>query len=259
MPTLLFIADISGKPGRRAVNRLLGPLRERFAVDLVVANCENAAGGLGITKPTAKELLNAGIDVITLGNHAFAKKDAYSLIDAEPRILRPANYPSGAPGRGWGLFDTTAGERVAVINLMGRIFMNPLDCPFRTATAVIDEINGEAETILVDMHAEATSEKMALAWYLDGRVSAVIGTHTHIQTSDERVLPGGTAYLTDAGMTGVHDSVLGLDKDAVLERFLKQIPGKFLLAEGEATLQGALVRTAPAVSIERISVRESCL
>lgn len=259
MPTLLFIADISGRPGRKAVAKLVEPLRERYDIDLVVANSENAAAGLGLTKPTAAELFDAGVDVITLGNHAFAKRDVYTLMDTEARILRPANYPPGAPGHGWGIFETPKGEPVGVINLMGRVFMNPLDCPFRTANAVLEEMEDDTATILVDMHAEATSEKMALAWYLDGRVSAVIGTHTHIQTSDERVLPGGTAYLTDAGMTGVHESVLGLDKDTVIERFIKQIPGKFLLAEGEATLQGAVVRTEPATSIERISFRESDL
>ncbi len=259
--TILFIGDISGKPGRRAVSKLLGPLRDRYAADLVIANAENAAGGIGLTKPTAKELLDAGIDVITLGNHAFAKRDIHPMLDQEPRIIRPANYPVGVPGRGWGEYEARRGRRVTVINLVGRVFMNPVDCPFVCTNSILAGLPEEARTVVVDMHAEATSEKMAMGWHLDGRVSAVIGTHTHIQTSDERVLPHGTAYLTDAGMTGVHDSVLGLDKDAVLEKFLLQIPGRFEVAEGEATLQGVVLTIDPqsgrALDIQRISVRES--
>ncbi len=258
---ILFVGDVSGKPGRRICAKLLGPLRDHYAADLVVVNGENAAGGIGITKPTAKNLLDAGADVITLGNHSFAKKDIHSYLEEEPRILRPANYPDGAPGRGWGVFTTTDGDDIAVINLVGRIYMTAVDCPFRCADSILNELDGEANTTLVDMHAEATSEKIALGWYLDGRVSAVIGTHTHVQTSDERVLIAGTAYLTDAGMTGVHDSVLGLDKKLVIERFLTQTPGQFALAEGEATLQGAIVEvdagTGRALSIARVNMREN--
>jgi len=261
MLTILFIGDISGKPGRGAVARLLGPLRDRCGADLVIANAENAAGGIGLTKPTAIELLDAGIDVITLGNHAFAKPDIHALLDHESRVIRPANYPSGAPGKGWREYKTASGRSVAVVNLVGRVFMNPVDCPFACADAILDGLPDTVRTIVVDMHAEATSEKMAMGWHLDGRASAVIGTHTHIQTSDERVLPHGTAYLTDVGMTGVHDSVLGLDKDAVLERFLTGMPGKFAMAQGEATLQAAIIRIDPqsghALGIERISVREN--
>ncbi|MCX6344068.1 MAG: TIGR00282 family metallophosphoesterase [Armatimonadetes bacterium] len=258
---ILFVGDVSGKPGRRACEKLLGPLRDHYAADLVVVNGENAAGGIGITKPTAKSLLDIGADVITLGNHAFAKKDIHSYLEQEPRILRPANYPDGAPGRGWGVFTTANGDDIAVVNLVGRVYMTAVDCPFRCIDSILSELDGETRTTLIDMHAEATSEKVALGWYLDGRVSAVIGTHTHVQTSDERVLIAGTAYLSDAGMTGVHDSVLGLDRKLVIERFLTQTPGQFALAEGEATLQGAVVEidaaTGHALSIVRINVRET--
>ena len=258
---LLFIADISGSAGRRAVSRLLKALRDRYGAHIVVANGENAAGGLGLTKPTARELLDAGIDVITLGNHAFAKRGILALMDSDPRIIRPANYPLGAPGRGWGVFRGSEGTSVVVANLLGRTFMTPIDCPFRTADAMLAELQGEPKTVIVDMHAEATSEKKAMGYHLAGRVSAVIGTHTHVQTSDEVVLAQGTAYITDAGMTGIQDSVLGLDKNMALSRFLTQVPGKFTLAEGTATLQGVVVdidgTSGRATSIERISVEES--
>ena len=244
-----------GSPGRRAAGRLLEGLRSRLSCDFVIVNGENAAGGLGITRPTAAVLFGAGASVITLGNHAFAKRDVAPYFDEEPRIIRPANYPPGVPGRGWGVFETGAGVKVAVVSLMGRTFMERVDCPFRAADAALAEIGDQARVIVVDMHAEATSEKVAMGWHLDGRVSAVIGTHTHVQTSDERVLPGGTAYLSDVGMTGVVDSVLGLDRNAVIERFVKQIPGKFTLAEGPACLHGAMIEidadTGRAVSIAR--------
>lgn len=261
MIKILFAGDVSGSPGRRASARLLEPLRAHYNADFVVVNAENAAGGIGLTKPTAKEILDAGADVITLGNHAFSKLDLHAYMDHEPRIIRPANYPDGVPGRGYGVFKAASGHEVAVVNLVGRVYMTPVDCPFACANNILNELNGSPKVVFVDMHAEATSEKMAMGWHLDGRVSAVIGTHTHIQTSDDRVLPRGTAYMTDAGMTGVHDSVLGLEKKLVVERFLKQIPGKFALADGEATLQGAIVEVDPdtghAVSIERISVSEN--
>jgi len=257
---ILFVGDVMGSPGRRALGKLLGDLRSRLDAHLVVANGENAAGGLGITGPTAAAILDSGVDVITLGNHTFTKKDMLAYIQSEPRILRPANYPPGVPGRGWGVFEATTGERVAVANLLGRTFMAPVDCPFRAADAVVAEIGGEPAVLVFDMHAEATSEKAAIGWYLDGRASAVVGTHTHVQTSDERVLPGGTAYITDAGMTGVHDSVLGLDKHQVIERFLTQVTGKFTPAEGPTTLQGVLVEIDPAtgraLGIRRLSINE---
>lgn len=257
---LLFVGDVSGSPGRRALSKLLRALRSRLCADFVVVNGENAAGGLGITRPTATALFDAGADVITLGNHTFAKRDVAAYLDEEPRILRPANYPPGVAGRGWGLYNIGS-NKIAVINLLGRIFMDPMDCPFRAADAVLEEIGGRAKMTVVDMHAEATSEKAALAWYLDGRVSAVIGTHTHVQTSDERVLPRGCAFLTDVGMTGVRDSVLGLNIDSVIERFMTQVPTKFTLAEGPAVLHGALIEIDPAtgraLSIERIEIAEA--
>lgn len=258
---ILFVADTMGSPGRRALSGLLGTLRSRLKPDFVVVNGENAAGGLGITKPTGRALLDTGIDVITLGNHSFAKRDALEYVNEEPRVLRPANYPPGVPGRGWGVFSTGTGEKAAVVSLLGRTFMTPVDCPFRAADAILAEIDGETPIVVVDIHAEATSEKLALAWHLEGRASAVLGTHTHVQTSDERVMPAGTAYITDAGMTGVVESVLGLEKTSVVERFMTQVMGRFVLAEGEATLQGAIVEvdsaTGRALSIERVSVRES--
>lgn len=233
-------------------------LRSRLGCHLVIVNGENAAGGLGITRPTAAALFSAGADVITLGNHTFAKRDVASYLSEEPRILRPANYPPGVLGSGWGVFEASTGDKVAVVNLMGRTFMDAIDCPFRTIDAILGEL--DAKIIIVDMHAEATSEKKALGWYLDGRVSAVLGTHTHVQTSDERVLPRGTAYLTDVGMTGVVDSVLGMAPSAVLSRFLTQAPGKFELAEGPTSLSGAVIEidaeTGMANSIERIDERE---
>lgn len=257
---ILFVGDIVGSPGRRTAGKLLEDLRSHLSCDFVVVNGENAAGGLGITKPTATALFEACADVITLGNHTFAKRDVAAYLDEEPRIIRPANYPPGVSGRGWGVFENRAGEGVAVVSLMGRTFMDAIDCPFRTADAVLGEIGGQAKVIVVDMHAEATSEKIAMGWYLDGQVSAVIGTHTHVQTSDERVLPRGTAYLTDVGMTGVRDSVLGLDPSAVIGRFLTQTPGKFTLAEGQTCLHAALIEvdaeTGRAVSIERVDKME---
>lgn len=253
---MLFIGDVVGSPGRRAATSMVEGLRSRFGCHLVIINGENAAGGLGITKPTAAALFSAGANVITLGNHTFAKRDVASYLSEEPRILRPANYPPGVLGFGWGIFEAATGDKVAVVSLMGRTFMDSVDCPFRTADAILAEIADAARIVIVDMHAEATSEKKALGFHLDGRVSAVLGTHTHVQTSDEGVLPGGTAYLTDVGMTGVVDSVLGMSTSAVLSRFVTQVPGKFELAEGPAALNGAVIEidaeTGRATSIRRI-------
>ncbi len=260
MPRLLFVGDVMGRPGRRALGGLLGALRTQYDVDFVITNGENAAGGLGITQETAKELFEAGVDVITMGNHSFAKKDASALYESERRILRPANYPPGVPGVGFGIFETLRGERIAVVNLVGRVFMDPVDCPFRTADVLLGQISDGVSAIIVDFHAEATSEKQAMGWYLDGRVSAVIGTHTHVQTSDERILPSGTAYITDVGMAGVLDSVLGLERELVIERFLTGLPNKFSVAEGCAVVQGVLLeidsKTRAACSIARLCVAE---
>jgi len=255
---LLFIGDIIGKPGRQAVSRELHRLVDRYMVDLVIANGENAAGGFGITEETANDLYKCGIDVLTSGNHIWDKKESVAFVNREEKLLRPANYPEGAPGRGSGLFTTAGGARVAVLNLEGRVFMNNLDCPFRTADREIARLQTETPIILVDFHAEATSEKTSLGWYLDGRVSALIGTHTHIQTADERILPGGTAYLTDAGMTGSIDSVIGVRKEEAITKFLSQLPKKFEVAKNNLRLNAVVISvdegSGKAVSVERINI-----
>jgi metallophosphoesterase (TIGR00282 family) len=255
---LLFIGDIVGKPGRQAVSRELHKLVDRYMVDLVIANGENAAGGFGITEETANDLYKCGIDVLTSGNHIWDKKDSLDFINREGKMLRPANYPEGTPGHGSAIYTTAGGTKVAVLNLEGRVFMNNLDCPFRTADREIDRLRAETAIILVDFHAEATSEKTSLGWYLDGRVSAMIGTHTHIQTADERILPGGTAYITDAGMTGSFDSVIGVKKEEAITKFLSQLPVKFEVAKNNLRLNGVTAtvdeQSGKALSIERINI-----
>ncbi len=240
---ILFVGDIVGKPGRNAVQKLVPRLRERHALDLCVGNSENSAGGAGITPESANELLEAGLDVLTSGNHTFSKREIAGYLDRpDSRQLRPANYPDGAPGRGHAVLETRSGARLGVINLEGRVFMKPLDCPFRTADRLIEKMRADGvRCILVDMHCEATSEKNAMGHYLDGRASAVLGSHTHIQTADERVLGGGTAYITDVGMCGPWDSVIGLRKENAIERFLTQRHASFDLAQGDVRLQGAIV------------------
>ncbi len=255
---ILFIGDIVGKPGRQAVSRQLHRLVDRHRIDLVVANVENAAGGFGVTVEVARELFGLGIHLFTTGNHVWDKKDAYDFIQREERLLRPANYPSGTPGRGSALFTLPGGQKVGVLNLEGRVFMNPLECPFRTADRELARLRQETSVIFVDFHAEATSEKCALAWYLAGQVSAVVGTHTHVQTADERILPGGTAFLTDAGMTGAFDSVIGVRKDEVLQKFLTQLPTKFEVAKKDIRLNGVVIEidsaSGQAQSIERVNI-----
>ncbi len=225
-------------------------------MDLVIANGENSAGGFGITRETFDEIIGAGADVVTGGNHTWQAREVYALLDAEPHLLRPANYPVGAPGRGAGVFRTRSGMPVGVVNLEGRIFMQPLDSPFVVAKEEAVRLRKETPVIVVDMHAEATSEKMALGWYLDGRVSAVIGTHTHVQTADERVLPGGTAFITDAGMTGPRDSIIGMGREEVLQRFLTQLPARFDVASGPVQLNAVVVEvdeeTGRARGIQRL-------
>lgn len=229
---ILFVGDVVGKPGRRALAAQWSALREEYRPDVVIVNAENAAGGLGLTPAVADELFGLGVDVLTLGNHAWDKKDIITYIDAEAKLIRPANFPPGSPGAGWCV--TTVGEqRIAVVNLIGRVGARwHYDDPFRTADAVLAALPADVKIVFVDMHAEATSEKMAMAWYLDGRVSAVVGTHTHVQTNDGTILPGGTAYLTDAGMTGPYMSVIGADKDLAIERFLSQMPLAYQVADG---------------------------
>ena len=255
---VLFIGDIFGQPGRRKVKEALPKLVEEFSPDLVLANGENAAGGYGITPPLVEELLDTGIAVLTSGNHIWDKKEIFAYLreHADGRLLRPANYPGNAPGHGLYVGTTRTGLRYAVLNLQGRVFMPAIDCPFRTADALLATIPPEVKIRIVDMHAEATSEKQAMGWYLDGRVTAVLGTHTHITTADETVLPQGTAYVTDLGMTGPYDSVIGVDKQTIIQKFLDQIPARFDVAKGDVRLAAALIEadleTGHARSIQRI-------
>lgn len=258
---ILFIGDIVGRPGRELVRRGLRGLVQHHAADLVIANAENAAAGFGLTRDIGATLLEAGVDVMTSGNHIWDKKEVLEYMPLEPRLLRPANYPGAVPGRGSCVAQTGDGRAVGVINVMGRVFMQPLDDPFAVVLREIEAIRHRTRVIIVDFHAEATSEKIAMGWHLDGKVTAVLGTHTHVQTADERVLPGGTAYLTDAGMTGPHDSIIGMEKDASLDRFLTGMPIKFEPASGNPRLNGALIeaddRTGRAVRITRISYSDA--
>ena len=238
---LLFIGDVNGRAGRNLVREHLDRLVDRHRVDYAVANVENAADGFGITPPLAAELEGMGLHVMTSGNHIFDKVEILPYFEDHPNLLRPHNYPAGAPGTGVHLGTTAGGVQVAVVNLMGRVFMTPLDCPFRTADRILAEIGARCRVVLVDFHAEATSEKVALGWYLDGRVSAVVGTHTHVQTADERVLPGGTAVITDVGMTGARDSVIGVEKELAIRRFLQQMPVRFSCARKNPRLCAVLI------------------
>ncbi len=254
---LLFIADIVGRPGRKAVTELVPLLRQEHCLDVVIANGENSAGGSGITPKTAAELFNAGVDVITSGDHLWDQKDVTELLDKEPRFVRPLNYPAGTPGAGSFILQKEGQPPLAVVNLQGRTFMPPLENPFLSALAEVERLRARTKIIFVDFHAEATSEKVALARMLDGRVSAVVGTHTHVQTADERVLPGGTAFLCDGGFTGPHDSVIGREVHPIVKRFLTSMPQKFEVAENGVLLQGALVKIDPetgkALKITRVS------
>jgi metallophosphoesterase (TIGR00282 family) len=237
---ILFVGDIFGAPGMRAFKGLLGRLKKELRVDLVIANGENVSGGFGINAQLAKEVFKAGADVITTGNHVWDRRELIEQIGSLSRVLRPHNLPKGAPGSGLCVVEV-AGRRVAVLNLMGRIFMNPYDCPFRTADEVLDSFDARPDAIIVDFHAEATSEKQAMGYYLDGRVSAVVGTHTHVATADARVLEGGTGYISDVGMTGVRESVIGGDAKYAIRRFVKGVPGHFIQAKGRAALCGVLL------------------
>ncbi len=238
---IAFFGDVVGKSGRRGVVRALTILRSSHDLDFVVANCENSAGGIGVDPGSARELLGAGVDVLTSGNHVWAKREIVDFITDSDVLLRPANFSPANPGWGYTIKTSRGGVQIAVVNLIGRVFMNTYDCPFRGADSVLESIGTRAKIIVVDMHAEATSEKVAMGWYLDGRVSAVVGSHTHVQTADERVLPQGTAYLTDAGMCGPRDSVIGVKREQVLRRFLTQMPGRFEVAEGPVIVQGVVI------------------
>jgi len=252
----LFIGDTVGKAGLRLLTDQLDRLIDRHRIDYCIANMENAADGLGITPEIASEFLSLGIHCITSGNHIWDKREIKEYIGGEPRLLRPVNYPSDLPGSGIHVGETAAGIKVGVLNVMGRVFMPPVDDPFRAARASVEEIKTRARIVIVDMHAEATSEKMAMGWYLDGQVSAVVGTHTHIQTADERILPGGTAYITDVGMTGPYDSIIGMDKEAALSRFLNHMPARLTSARGDPRLCAVLIdideSTGRASSIQRL-------
>ena len=255
---ILFIGDIVGKPGRQSVSRELHRLVDRYSVDMVIANGENASGGFGITVETAKELFGCGIHLLTSGNHIWDKKEALEYLNREERIIRPANYPEGTPGRGSALVRTPGGARVGVINIEGRVFMNNLECPFRAADREIALLAASTKIILVDFHAEATSEKTSLGWYLDGRVSAVVGTHTHVQTADERVLTSGTAYISDVGMTGAFDSVIGVRKEEPIQKFLTQLPSKFEVAKKDLRINAVVISideaSGRALGIERVNL-----
>lgn len=251
-----MVGDIFGKPGRKAVKELIKTYRNQYELDFVIANGENAAGGNGITREIANELYNAQIDFITMGNHTWDKKEIFQFIDTDKKIIRPANYPPGTPGRGLAIVPLSNGLKIGIINLSGRVFLPPLDCPFRVGERIVEEISKETHIIIVDFHAEATSEKIAMGWFMDGKVSAVVGTHTHVQTADERILPYGTGYITDVGMTGPHDSILGVKRDIVIQKFLTQLPARFETAQGVAQLNAILLEidetTGKTMGLKRI-------
>jgi metallophosphoesterase (TIGR00282 family) len=255
---VLFIGDIFGKPGRKLIQEKLQGLRHEYRIDFCIANVENAAAGFGITPPIADDLLNSGIDLLTSGNHIWDKRAILPYLAEQPRLLRPYNYPKGVPGTGLYIGDTDYGVRIGVLNLQGRVFMAAIDCPFALGRTAIERIRQQTHIIIVDFHAEATSEKQAFGWYVDGTVSAVLGTHTHVQTADERILPRGTAYITDLGMTGPHDSVIGSLQDAAVDRFLRQIPNRLEPATGNLKICGAVVeieeRNGLALSIQRLNL-----
>jgi 2',3'-cyclic-nucleotide 2'-phosphodiesterase len=239
---VLILGDIVGRPARRAVTELLPDLVKDEEIDLTVANAENAAGGMGVDVKSARELLSAGVQVLTSGNHIWKKKEIYSYLEEHFHLLRPANFPAGAPGRGWYEWQNQNGLAALIINVQGRVFMpNHVDDPFRSVDAILKEHGRHSPVVIVDVHAEATSEKNAMGWYLDGRASAVYGTHTHIQTADERILPQGTAYITDVGMCGPFDSIIGMEKETVINGFLSQLPRRFEVAQDGVVLQGVIV------------------
>jgi 2',3'-cyclic-nucleotide 2'-phosphodiesterase len=254
---ILLVGDVMGKAGMLAVRRLMPKLIADRAVDLTIVNGENAAGGVGITPELAKELFQAGADVVTTGNHVWRQREIRPYFEKEPRLLRPHNFREGQPGSGFGVFETAAGVPVGVMNLVGQVFMDPADSPFAAADAALAR-RGKAALVVVDFHAEVTSEKRAMGFHLEGRVTAVVGTHTHVQTADEQILKGGTAFLTDVGMTGPHDSVIGMRKDLVLSRFVTGLPESFKPATGGVLLQAALITadagSGKATRIERISI-----
>ncbi len=253
---VLFIGDICGSPGRLAAKELIPLINKEHQIDFVIANGENAAGGSGVTPSILSELLSSGIDVLTSGDHIWKKREIYPELDSNPRILRPANYPSGNPGKGATVISAKNGIKIGVVNLVGRVFMQPVECPFRIGLEEVNKLRKETNLIFVDMHAEATSEKIALGWYLDGSVSAICGTHTHVQTADEKIMPKGTAFISDLGMTGPFESVIGRRIDDILVRFINQTPIKFDMAENDIRLDGVVIdvdeKTGRSKSITRV-------
>ncbi len=258
MTNILFIADVVGSPGRDVVRALLPGLRKRLDLHLVICNGENSAGGFGLTQDSARSLFAAGVDVLTGGNHLWDRKEALEYLGSEMRLVRPANLPPGTPGQGWAVYRASDGTPVGVVNLLGRVFMKEAECPFRTADAALAALKDRCKVVFVDLHAETTAEKVALGWHLDGRASAVIGTHTHVQTADERILPGGTACLSDAGMTGGFESVIGMEREAAIRRFLTLMPERFTPAGGDLRLNAVLLRVDPATGrtlhVERLQL-----
>lgn len=258
---ILFIGDIVGEPGRRAIKELLPKIKKREKLEFVIANGENVAGGSGITPPLADELFNNGIDVLTSGDHIWKRKEILDRLESDRRLIRPANYPKDVPGFGSTVAQSDSGAAIGVVNLIGRVFMQAVECPFKVSKEEVSRMKDRARIIIVDVHAEATSEKIALGWYLDGMVSAIVGTHTHVQTADEKILPQGTAFITDAGMTGPFDSVIGRKKEQILTRFLTQMPARFEMAEGDIQLHGVVLdideKTGKANSIKRIQEKLS--
>ncbi|RAP76188.1 TIGR00282 family metallophosphoesterase [Paenibacillus montanisoli] len=257
---VLFIGDIVGSVGRNALKKVLPALKTKYNPHIIIANGENAAAGRGITAPIVKELFDAGVHGITMGNHTWDNKDIFEWIDDQPRLVRPANYVAEAPGQGAAVIKAN-GKELAIVNLQGRTFLPPIDCPFRKADELIEELQRKTKNILVDFHAEATSEKIAMGWYLDGRASIVVGTHTHVQTNDDRILPGGTAYLTDVGMSGPMNGILGMERTAVLHKFLTQLPARFVVDEGDWHLHAIAVEidesTGMAKKIQKIRLTET--
>lgn len=253
---ILFVGDVVGAPGRSALKQLLPEIQREFSVDITVVNAENAAGGLGATPEILEEILGYGVQAVTMGNHTWRKKVLIESIDRFPQVVRPANYPIGTPGQGSTIIALADGRQLGLVNVLGRVFMEPFACPFETARSEVEALQESTSTILVDMHAEATSEKVAIGWYLDGSCSAVVGTHTHVQTADERILPEGTAYITDTGMTGPRDSVIGVEREKVIDKFLTGLPTDFRVARTQPMLNGVSIviddDTGRAESIERI-------
>jgi metallophosphoesterase (TIGR00282 family) len=258
---ILFLGDIVGEAGRQMVVRWVPVLRRKHDIDVVIANNENMAGGFGITPQTFQEISQAGVDIQTGGNHTFDKKEGVQLLEEEPYCIRPANYPAKTPGKGSCLYTNSRGQKVGVINVMGRTFMDPLDCPFTAVDELIKPLLEKTKVIVVDFHAEATSEKMAMGWHVDGRASLSVGTHTHVPTGDERILPGGTAFMTDAGMCGPYDSVIGVRKEIILERFITKRGRKFETATGDPWLCGVIAEvdeaTGRAQSVERVRIEQN--